>query len=261
MPTTFIILTFILGAIIGSFINVVAFRYNTGLGIRGRSKCMTCGKNLTWSELVPIVSFFLQRGKCRKCKAKISWQYPLVELIAGVIFVLIIWMFPPMSPTDAIDTIFHLLIASILLVACIYDIRHKIIPDGLSYLFSALALIYLIFIAEPTLWSLLAGPILALPFALIWLFSKGEWMGLGDAKLILGIGWTLGLTLGLSAVILAFWIGALCSVIYLIMIKGKIKPRYEVPFGPYLILGMYIVLFTGIEIIDVRDLVDAIAMI
>jgi prepilin signal peptidase PulO-like enzyme (type II secretory pathway) len=260
MEISYIILTFIFGTIIGSFLNVISLRYNTGMGARGRSKCMTCGKNLTWTELVPLFSFIFQGGECRKCKSKISWQYPLVEFIAGVIFVLIIWKFPPLDVKSAIETVYYLITASILLVICVYDMRHKVIPDALSYIFSTLALAHLVFIDTPTVSAVLAGPLLALPFALIWLFSKGKWMGLGDAKLILGIGWALGMTLGISAVILAFWIGAVVSVTYLFL-RGKMRPKYEIPFGPYLILGMYVVLFTGIKVIDLSDIALLVSLI
>src|SRR6185369_13016413 len=83
----FIILVF--GILVGSFLNVVTLRWNTGMSIsRGRSKCFSCGKDLKWYELLPVASFAAQRGKCRGCEAKISWQYPLVELASGLCFVL-----------------------------------------------------------------------------------------------------------------------------------------------------------------------------
>jgi len=90
---------------------------------------------------------------------------------------------------------------------------------------------------------------MALPFFLLWLFSKGSWMGLGDAKLVLGIGWILGIFSAISAVILAFWIGAIVSVLWMFIVFRKFKSRYEIPFGPYLILGMYLVLLFNIHVI------------
>jgi prepilin signal peptidase PulO-like enzyme (type II secretory pathway) len=102
----------------------------------------------------------------------------------------------------------------------------------------------------------LAGPILALPFALIWLLSKGTWMGLGDSKLILGIGWFLGISAGINAIVLSFWIAAVCSVIWLFATYQKFKPKTEIPFGPYLILGMYLVLLFGIQVIDVHTIAE-----
>ncbi len=133
--------------------------------------------------------------------------------------------------------------------------KHKIIPDVLSYAFAIIAFAKLFVSPEltfivPNLLDIFAGPILALPFALMWLLSKGTWMGLGDAKLMLGIGWVLGLVAGISAVVLAFWIGAVVSLVWMYIVMRKFKARYEIPFGPYLILGMYLVLFFGIRVIE-----------
>lgn len=255
MPSIFLIFSFILGTIIGSFLNVVALRYNTGMTLKGRSKCFSCGKNLEWHELVPILSFFYQGGECKKCKSKISWQYPLIEILAGVLFILIFYYFPPTSLQASFNTVFYLFITSLLLIIAIYDIKHKIIPDPIVYLFAFVAFLKLFISPDlnffvPSIGDLISGPLLASPFFFIWLFSKGKWMGLGDAKLTLGIGWVLGFTAGLSAVILAFWIGAIISVIWIYVVFRKFKSKQEIPFGPYLILGMYLVLFFGISVIE-----------
>lgn len=252
-----LVLSFIFGAIIGSFLNVVAIRFNTGKGIGGRSMCMSCGKTLTWKELVPIFSFIAQKGACKKCRSKISWQYPLVEFIAGAIFVLIFFTFPPISVLAGITTLIQIIAGCLLLVISVYDIKHKIIPDALVYTFDGLAFVSL-FVGGwswwhvPTISMLLAGPILALPFALLWLVSKGTWMGLGDAKLVLGLGWMLGISAGVNAVILSFWIAAAISLIWLYVTYKKFKRKTEIPFGPYLIVGFYLVLLFGIQVLDVH---------
>ena len=261
MTNFYLIFSFILGTLIGSFLNVVALRYNTGMTLKGRSKCFSCGKNLSWHELVPLFSFIFQWGKCKKCKGKISWQYPIVEFIAGVLFVMIFYVFPPTTVEASINTVFYLFITSLLLIITIYDIKHKIIPNPLVYTFAFVALAKLFISLDlsftiPSLLSLLSGPILALPFALLFLLSRGTWMGLGDAKLVLGIGWTLGIVAGVSSVVLAFWIGAVASVLWMYIVFRKIKSRYEIPFGPYLILGMYLVLLFGIQVVDVGPIVD-----
>jgi prepilin signal peptidase PulO-like enzyme (type II secretory pathway) len=257
MDNLSLVLSFIFGAIVGSFLNVVALRWNTGKGLGGRSMCMSCGKTLTWKELVPIFSFVAQKGACRKCKSKISWQYPLVEFIAGAIFVLIFMTFPPVSILAGITTLMQIIAACLLLVISVYDIKHKIIPDILVYTFDGLAFIS-IFIGGSSWWHvpsismLLSGPILALPFALLWVISKGKWMGLGDAKLVLGLGWMLGFSAGVNAIVLAFWIAAVVSVIWLYAVYGKFKHKTEIPFGPYLIIGFYLVLLFGIQVLDVH---------
>src|ERR1035437_11136792 len=107
MNTLSLLLSFVFGTIIGSFLNVVSLRYNTGMGVNGRSKCFTCGKTLTWKELIALFSFAVQKGACKKCKSKISWQYPLVEFLAGVFFVLIFLKFPPVDAAASIRSEEH----------------------------------------------------------------------------------------------------------------------------------------------------------
>ena len=252
-----LILAFVFGAIIGSFLNVVSLRFNTGTGLNGRSKCMSCGKQLTWTELIPVVSFLAQRGKCRKCKAKVSWQYPLIEFLAGAVFVALFWKFPPDTYAHAASTFLYIIATCLLLVIAAYDQKHKIIPDKFVYAFDALALVSVFvggvsLIHSPHLWTLAAGPIIALPFAFLWAVSRGKWMGFGDAKLALGIGWFLGLNGGANALIWAFWIGAAVGIAWMFAINRRWKGGMEIPFGPFLILGMYAVLLFGLQAIDFR---------
>ncbi len=257
MDTLSLIFSFIAGAIVGSFLNVVSLRFNTGTGLGGRSKCLTCGNQLTWKELIPLLSFIWQKGSCRKCRSKISWQYPLVEFSAGAVFVLIFFVFPPVSLLVAVKTLIYVVSTCLLLVISVYDIKHKMIPDPFVYAFDILALVSLFvggnsWVHQPGLWSLLAGPILALPFALIFLVSKGAWIGFGDIKLTLGIGWLLGLGGGINALILAVWIAALAGIFWMLVTYKKFKPGMELPFGPYLIIGMYLVLLFGVQVFDLN---------
>lgn len=255
MPNLFIIFSFILGAIIGSFLNVAALRYNTGMTLRGRSKCFSCGKNLEWHELIPVLSFFFQNGKCKTCKTKISWQYPVIEILGGVLFLLVFYFFPPVTIEASVFTILYLIITCLLIVITIYDIKHKIIPDAFVYPFIILSFAQL-FVAPdlsfviPSTMSLLAGPIIVAPFVLIFLISKGTWMGFGDIKLMLGIGWLLGLVPAISAITLAVWICLIVSAIWMYVVFKKVKEKYEIPFGPYLILGMYLVLFFNFKVFE-----------
>ncbi len=256
-------IVFIFGTIIGSFLNVVIYRYNTGVTLGGRSKCFSCAKTLSWYELVPIFSFILQRGKCSDCKSKISIQYPAIELLTGILFVAILATSNVLqniqiisSILEIIPVIYFLLIASLLIVITVYDLHHMIIPNGLVYAFILLAFFALFidtslnFVLPNTL-DLLAGPILATPFALLWLLSHGKWMGFGDAKLALGIGWALGLYAGISAIIFAFWTGAIVGVFLLILKSRAFTMKSEIAFGPFLIFGMAIVWFFGVSVIPI----------
>ncbi len=250
--TIFTILTFfILGTIIGSFLNVVILRYNTGVSITGRSGCFSCGKKLEWYELVPILSFLFLRGKCSKCKTKISWQYPLVELATGLLFAFYIFIFVPnFSFYFLIPTSYYLVIFSLLIVITVYDLRHKIIPDGLVFTFIGLAFLKLFYYTN--ILDILAGPILFIPFFLLWYLSKGKWMGFGDAKLAIGIGFFMGFAGGVSSIILGFWIGAIAGLLWIgisAMFGKHIGMKSEIPFAPYLILGMLITFFFHINVI------------
>jgi len=257
---------FLLGTIIGSFLNVVIYRLNTGKTItNGRSICMTCNKHLRWYELIPVFSFLIQSGKCRRCHITISHQYPLVELITGVVFALIAYHFLPvllLSLTSyVLLLVLFMFIFSLLIVIAVYDIRHKIIPDSLVYLFAFLSFLS-IFINQsgigplfikPSLLSLFIGPLFALPFFLIWLLSRGRAMGLGDAKLILGIGWMLGLYFGVSTLVLAFWIGSVVSIIMILISHSKLSMKSEIPFAPFLILGTFLAFFFSLDIFSLAS--------
>lgn len=265
---------FIFGTIIGSFLNVVILRYNTGASfLSGRSFCFSCGKKLLWYELLPVISFFLLRGKCAGCGSKISLQYPLVELTTGLLFLGTIYKLGVVN----IFTIYHLfssiyfyIVWSILIIISVYDLRHKIIPDLLVFLFAIFSVAHLVvtigvgkIFHAPYSWDLLAGPLFALPFAALWLFSKGRWMGLGDAKLALGIGWFLGLIKGGTAIILGFWMGAVVgltligiSKLPLLNARGQAFGfQSEIPFGPFLILGTVIAYFCNINLFDLGFIV------
>lgn len=261
MSTIIFIFIFCLGCIIGSFLNVVIYRFNTGKTIvKGRSMCMSCSKSLNWYELIPVISFLFQKGKCTGCATKISNQYPIVEFTTGLVFTLIAYHFLQVLAFSQTTFIFLLsyfsFVFCLLIVIAVYDIRHKIIPDKLVYFYIVLAFISIfinhtgigsLFI-QPDIWAYLAGPICALPFALLWLVSKGKWMGLGDAKLILGIGFLLGLSPALAALMLSFWIGTIISILVILLSNMKMNLRTEIPFAPFLILGTLIVFLSGINV-------------
>lgn len=259
MNVLIFVFIFLLGTIIGSFLNVVIFRFNTGKTItKGRSICMNCNRELRWYELIPVLSFLIQSGKCRRCASKISHQYPLVELITGLMFTLVAYKFLPILYVSYGLYIFYVVlfvfIFSLLIVISVYDLRHKIIPDKLVFVFiivSFFSLFVNLFLYEPvfttpTFVNLISGPLLALPFVLLWFFSKGKLMGLGDGKLILGIGWMLGLSAGIFAIIVSFWIGTIVSLLLMFLSKnlsaqaGKMSMKTEIPFAPFLIISALI---------------------
>ena len=264
--TTFFV--FVLGAIVGSFLNVVILRYNTGAGITGRSRCFTCRKIIRWFENIPILSFAMLRGRCSTCKAALSVQYPAIELITALVFTAVAWktlFVPGIDVYSLLSTLYFLLIMSIFIVIAVYDLRHTIIPNALVYTAAGLALAGLIVSGarngtDLMFWfDLAAGPILFIPFWAMWYFSGGTWMGFGDAKLALAIGWLLGLAQGVSAVVWGFWIGAAYAVIAMIVqrlggSKG-LTMKSRVPFGPFLIIGTLVAFLFGVDVFEIETLV------
>lgn len=247
---------FVLGLIIGSFLNVVILRINTGRSpAHGRSKCARCNTPLSWYELIPVISFLGLRGKCKTCKERISFQYPLVELITAITFTILYStvLFNYGFTLVALAVfIFSAIVASLLIIIFVYDIRHTIIPDIIVYLFIIMGLIGI-------LWStftvpgfsapmaIVNGVLVGLPFFLLWAFSKGRWMGFGDVKLALGMGWLLGLTGGFSAILFSFWIGGIVGL-FMLALSKKYSMRSAIPFAPFLIIGTFIVGVWGVTI-------------
>lgn len=251
-----VVLVALFGLIIGSFLNVLILRLNTGRSTSGRSGCMSCGSQLVWTDLIPIVSFFALRGRCRNCKSAISHQYWIVELSTAVLFVLV-WL----QGLNALYTGLSFILVALLVAITAYDIRHTIIPNKLVYPFVALtflANIPMLGTATPAelplhfALVLASGLITALPLFLLWLASRGMWMGLGDAKLALGFGFALGIYGGLTAVMLGFITGAVIGVLLIAVAKvikrvplsptgATLTMKSEIPFAPFLILGFLLV--------------------
>jgi len=250
---TLTIIFFVFGLIIGSFLNVVIIRLNTQKSFGGRSGCMVCMNQLTWYELVPVFSYLFLRGRCKNCKTKISIQYPLVELVTGIIFAVLFFKFQNVFFLDTLKFSFtyayYAVMFSLLVVIATYDLKHKIIPDTLSLFLGILAFMGLFFFDAnnsfqfhlhiPSLLDFLSGIVMSAFFAFFWLVSRGAWMGLGDAKLSFGLGWLLGFSMMLSGLVISFWIGAIFGIALVIFSK-KHGMKSEIPFAPYLVLGTLI---------------------
>lgn len=292
MLPVFIIYLFLLGLIVGSFLNVVILRFNTGRGIGGRSGCMTCKRTLSWFELIPVVSWIMQLGRCRGCRTKISVQYPLVELVTGVLFAgNFFYIFTQVQ--SYLELIIYTLITTLMwiffIIVFVYDLRHKIIPDVFSFTLWGIAIVFTVssraclgiswlYCETPkqvrgdmnflfndiflqTGLHILAGLFFYSCIWVLWKVSKGTWIGLGDAKLLLSIGTVLGFVYGLSAIFVAFWIGTFFAIILLLKQRlsknsKHITMKTEIPFGPFLIVGFAIVYFTGIDVTNVGILLE-----
>jgi prepilin signal peptidase PulO-like enzyme (type II secretory pathway) len=276
---------FFIGLAVGSFVNVVSLRYQPTykltnlktlrLLMGGRSHCPVCGQKLNWYELVPIFSFIIQKGKCRGCGSRISWQYPLVEFLTGLIFV-----FVPLSFVDysgylgvfgLLGSLLWILIFILFLLLSVIDIRHYLIPDSLNLSLAILGIVLIIFkslnlsISQSFLghYALMFNSLIPLNsflnhllgavaaaglFAAIILITRGRAMGWGDFKLAGSLGLIFGWPDILLVIGLSFIIGSLIVLPFLI--KGKKKMKDFVPFGPFLILAATLVFFFGFEIIN-----------
>lgn len=224
---------FSFGLCIGSFLNCVVYRLNHNLSpLKGRSICPKCKHQLAWRDNIPLLSFILLRGKCRYCRSPISWQYPIVELIAGVL-ALLIFQF---SNFPIFQLIFNLLITYCLLAIFVSDLLYETIPDQVIIFGLLLSLIFGWF-------NLLAGLGAAGFFLLLVLATRGRGMGLGDVKLVGLMGLILGWPKILIALFLAFLTGALVGVILILL--GKKRFGQHISFGPFLAAATLISLFWG----------------
>lgn len=211
---------FLVGLFIGSFLNVLSDRLPKEEDVLwGRSRCDFCKKPLRWYELVPLVSFILQAGRCRRCQRQLSIQYPLVELVTAIGFALLY----PQPAT--------LLIFSALLVIFIADLKYQIIPDSMVIVFAIGALLYTGLVVPHIVTAFFS----ALFFYSIWFATRGRGMGFGDVKLAGVLGLLLGFPLTIFAFYIAFLTGATVGVI---LIMSKLKTlKSKIAFGPFLIIG------------------------
>ena len=236
MPLFFL---FIIGLSIGSFLNVLIDRLPKRQSIRGRSYCDNCKKQIKNIDLIPIFSFFALKGKCRFCHKKISLQYPLIELLTGIIFVS---SFLLMKDSEIIIRILNLAIISAFIVIFFSDLKYQIIPDEVilfTFVISIFLLIFKNITLEQIAFQLLEGTIIAFPIFLIYFISKGKSMGFGDVKLTFVIGFLLGLQKGIISLYIAFIIGAVIGI-FLMIFKNKTM-KSKVALGPFLVFGAFIV--------------------
>lgn len=243
------IVIFLLGTIIGSFLNVCIYRIPKDESIIfPGSHCANCSTPLKWYDLIPVLSFLFLRGKCRYCGDKISLQYPVIELLSGIIFLIFYYRLGL-----NIDFIYYTFLFSIFIIIVLIDCRHQIIPNSLVLLILIGTFIYrliefFIYDKHLSLFNYLYGLLISvILFLLIFIISKGG-IGGGDIKLIGVLGFILGFPEIILNIFLSFLIGAIISVFLLAFrIKNKKDP---IPFGPFIILGFVVTFFWGEIIID-----------
>lgn len=237
-------LVFIFGLVIGSFINALEYRIDTDLSIvKGRSLCPNCRKQLAWYDNVPLISFLVLRGRCRQCKKLISWQYPVVELLTGLTFVAVTWKMG-LNPISLITLYF---VSSILILVALHDQKTTYVLSGYIYAAIAATLVYLAVtytgtwdareVAVYLLPNILSSLAAMAPFAVLYLVSRGTWMGAGDIEIAALLGLLLGWPNFLIALYFAFIIGSFWGLAKVYLLKNA-KLHSEMPFAPFLIAGI-----------------------
>ena len=236
------IIIFLYGIVIGSFINVCIYRIPLKEDIvKERSHCMSCGHVLQWYELIPIVSYLVQKGKCRNCGTKLSVQYPLIEGTNGVLYVLI-----AVINGLNVDSLLYCLLISALITLSVIDWRTYEIPIGINIFILALGLISIAIHYNDWLNHVIGFLAVSVFIYIIILATKGRGMGGGDMKLMAAA----GLLLGWKEIILAFILGCILgSIIHVIRMKVS-KAEHTLAFGPYLSLGILITVLIGQPILN-----------
>ncbi len=244
----------VLGLLVGSFLNVVIVRLHAGKQfVKGRSECPRCKHPLASGELVPLISWVMQRGRCRHCKKPISVQYPLVELVTAALFVVSYLQLELNTFSNLIFFGIWLYILSSMVILAVYDIRWYLLPDKvllpLIVPAVAMAITHAVMAqsVQPLIGSVAAAVLFGGFFYSLAAVSGGKWMGGGDIKLAFVMGLLLGLQNTALAMLIAFNTAA---VIGLLLIWFKVKKRTEhIPFGPFLIAGTVVAYLYGAEII------------
>lgn len=241
---------FIIGTIMGSFFNVVAHRLSNNESIiKPGSHCESCQHLLKWYELIPIISFLIQGGRCRQCHTKLSWWYPLIEIITGL-FYLFSYLYFGLSP----DFFISLVISSVLVITCITDFNYLIILDEPLVIGSILIIVITLITSGlvDTLIAILSGLLLFFFMLLVKILGdkafKRESLGGGDIKLSFFIGLSLGYKLAFVNLVLASLLTLPIAFYYLVKYKDR-----EVPFGPFLIISNFIIFVLASPILEFID--------
>ncbi|ANB57228.1 type IV leader peptidase family protein [Anoxybacillus sp. B7M1] len=237
-------LIFIVGLLLGSFFNVVGLRVPVGESIvKPRSHCPSCQRTLTAWELIPVVSYLVQVGRCRGCGARISPLYPLMEWLTACLFTL-----SPLVLGWSAELLVSWTLISLFMIIIVSDLRYMMIPDRILLVFAVLFLIERALLPLSPWWDSLVGAFTGFVVLLLVAVASRGGMGGGDIKLFALIGFVVGWKM----VLLAFFISTLYGTVFGLigMALGKVRRGQPMPFGPYIALGTLTVYFFGHEIVE-----------
>lgn len=254
MSLLFSIYAFIFGCLIGSFLNVVILRLPLGKNlVSSRSACPQCSNQLKWYHNIPLISFLVLRGKCGFCGKRISWRYPLIELLTGLIS---FWLFPDEITTQSLGLyIFFFFIACIFICHLFIDLDHQLLLDKLNIYLLIVLLPFSVFNFDWTHWALGGAFGFLVPLFVTWLFYKirGQvGLGGGDIKLFGILGIYLGPTGVFFTIFLSCFVGALIGIT-LIMTK-KLNKENPMAFGPAILLVAAFQIFFPLLAVQVQEM-------
>jgi leader peptidase (prepilin peptidase)/N-methyltransferase len=237
----------VVGALIGSFLNVVIHRLPRGESlVRPRSRCPECGATIASYDNVPVLSWLLLRGRCRRCEAPISPRYPLVELLTALAFAAVVLV----RGFDA-DLVLELPLVAALIALAGIDYDHKLLPNKIVYPLAAYGLIATLLVDQDDLVENLIAGAGAFAFLLAAVIAYPRGMGMGDVKLAGAMGLYLGLSV-IPALLVAFLSGSIVGL-FIIAREGAAGRKKAVPFGVFLALGGIVGVLAGPELIDVYE--------
>ncbi len=238
-----LLVALLMGLSIGSFLNVVIYRLPLGQSlVSPGSRCPKCGYQLRWYDNVPVVSWALLAGKCRRCRAPISAQYPIVEIVTGLLFVLVAWL-TPVGPV----LISRLILVAILVALFGIDLEHQILPNVITLPGIAVGLMFSV-IAPPGWPDALIGAALGAGVlygiaAAYYAVRREEGLGMGDVKMLAMIGAFLGWKAVLVTLVLSSFSGAALGLALIAAQRGGMK--LALPFGTFLAVGAIAAMLVG----------------
>ncbi len=237
------LMVFVLGLLIGSFLNVCIYRIPAGKSIvYPPSSCGSCHRQLKGLDLIPVLTYFFYKGKCRYCGKAYSIQYPMVELMNGLLYV---WLFYRFGLS--LIFVFYSIVASLLLVISFIDIETKTIPDGLNIFAYIIAIGFGVFAHKDVYLSMLYGFLFGFLFFFIIAVVTNA-MGGGDIKLMGALGIAFGLSGVIFVTILSFIYGSIISIG--LLVSKKAGRKTEIPFGPFISFAALTFMLYGQEILD-----------
>ncbi|MEK7166138.1 MAG: prepilin peptidase [Patescibacteria group bacterium] len=244
-----LIIIFSFGLTFGSFLNVLIDRLPKGISpFHGRSQCDYCKKTLSPADLIPVISFLILRGRCRYCHKALSWQYPILELFTGLMFVILNYYSFIIYHLSFSIYFCLLIIFSSLLVIFVADLKYQIIPDLMLVAGSISAIVYLVLIGQFDMNHIVSASAATMFFAALHFGTHGRGMGFGDVKFVAMMGLLLGFPGIVVGLYIAFLTGAFLSTILVIIRVKKIKQR--IAFGPFLVAGTVIAFFHTTTLVE-----------